>query len=39
LLADGSLIRLRKGRYVLGERYRRAPLTREYLTNIIYGTS
>lgn len=39
LMADGSLIRLRKGLYVLGERYRRAPLSREYLANLIYGPS
>jgi len=39
LLADGSLIRLRKGLYVFGERYRRAPLSREYLANMIYGPS
>ncbi|MDO8803709.1 MAG: hypothetical protein Q7R35_04710 [Elusimicrobiota bacterium] len=39
LLADGSLIRVRKGLYVLGERYRRAPLSRELLANLIYGPS
>lgn len=39
LLADGSLIRLRKGLYVFGERYRRAPLSREHLANLIYGPS
>ncbi len=39
LLADGSLIRLRKGLYVLGERYRRDPIRREYLANLIYGPS
>ncbi len=39
LLADGSLIRVRKGLYVLGERYRRAPVSREYLANLIYGPS
>jgi predicted transcriptional regulator of viral defense system len=39
LLADGSLIRLRKGLYVFGERYRRAPLNREHLANLIYGPS
>jgi hypothetical protein len=39
LLADGSLIRLRKGLYVFGERYRRAPLNRERLANLIYGPS
>lgn len=39
LLADGGLVRLRKGLYVLGERYRRAPLQREHLANLIYGPS
>jgi hypothetical protein len=39
LLADASLIRLRKGLYVFGERVRRAPIIREYLANLIYGPS
>lgn len=39
LLADGSLIRVRKGLYVFGERYRRAPISREHLANLIYGPS
>ncbi len=39
LLAVGSLIRLRKGLYVLDERYRRATVSREYLANLIYGLS
>jgi len=39
LLADGSLVRLRKGLYVFGEHYRRAPLSREHLANLIYGPS
>lgn len=39
LLADGSLIRVRKGLYVFGERYRRAPLSRETLANLISGPS
>lgn len=39
LLADGSLIHLRKGLYVFGERYRRTPLSREHLANVIYGPS
>ncbi|MBI5242688.1 MAG: hypothetical protein HY922_03260 [Elusimicrobia bacterium] len=39
LLAEGSLIRARKGLYVFGERYRRAPLSRELLANLIYGPS
>lgn len=39
LLAGGELVRLRKGLYVLGERYRRQPLLREHLANLIYGPS
>jgi hypothetical protein len=39
LLADGSLIRVRKGLYVFGDRYRRAPISRESLANLIYGPS
>ena len=39
LLADGSLIRVRKGLYVFGERYRRSPISREVLANLIYGPS
>ena len=39
LLAGGELVRLRKGLYVLGERYRRQPLVREQLANLIYGPS
>jgi len=39
LLADGSLIRIRKGLYVLGERYRRTLVSREILANLIYGPS
>ena len=39
LLTDGSLVRLRKGLYILGERYRRTPLNREHLANVIYGPS
>jgi hypothetical protein len=39
LMATGDLIRLRKGLYVFGERYRRAPISRELLANLIYGPS
>ncbi|MBT9587814.1 hypothetical protein IV102_31050 [bacterium] len=39
LLADGSLVRVRKGLYVFGERYRRAPISREVLANLVYGPS
>lgn len=39
LLADGSLVRIKKGLYVFGERYRREPISREVLANLIYGPS
>ena len=39
LLAAGSLVRVRKGLYVFGERYRRGLLSREVLANLIYGPS
>lgn len=39
LLSGGDLVRLRKGLYVFGERYRRAPVSRELLANLIYGPS
>lgn len=39
LLAEGSLIRVRKGLYVFGDRFRRAPIRREALANLIYGPS
>lgn len=39
LLAQGGLVRVRKGLYVLGERSRRGPLNRELLANLIYGPS
>ena len=39
LLADGDPIRVRKGLYVFSERYRRFPVSREHLANLIYGPS
>lgn len=39
LLEKGDLVRVRKGLYVLGERYRRGPVVREQLANLIYGPS
>lgn len=38
-LADGSLVRVRKGLYVFGERYRRTLVSREVLANLVYGPS
>lgn len=39
LMGKGDLVRVRKGLYVLGERYRRGPVVREQLANVIYGPS
>lgn len=39
LLRQGSIIRVKKGLYVFGDRYRRGPFSREILANLIYGPS
>lgn len=39
LLSRGELIRIKKGLYTFGEPYRRGPLCRELLANLIYGPS
>lgn len=39
LLEKGDLVRVRKGLYVLGERYRLSPVAREQVANMIYGPS
>jgi predicted transcriptional regulator of viral defense system len=39
LLAQGAVIRVKKGLYVLGESQRRRPYSREILANLIYGPS
>ncbi|MFH1975798.1 MAG: hypothetical protein ABIJ52_09585 [Pseudomonadota bacterium] len=39
LLRQGGIIRVKKGIYIFGERYRRRPFSRELLANIIYGPS
>lgn len=39
LLRKGDLIRVKKGLYLFGERYRRTPYCRELLGNLIYGPS
>lgn len=39
LIKKGELIRIKKGVYVLGERYRRNLYSREALANLIYGPS
>ena len=39
LLRSGVIIRIKKGLYVFGEHYRKAPYCRELLANLIYGPS
>ena len=37
LLRKGVIIRVKKGLYVFGELYRRRPVSREALANLMYG--
>ena len=39
LLEKGVIVRVKKGLYVFSEAYRRRPVTREILANLIYGPS
>jgi hypothetical protein len=39
LLRQGAIIRVKKGIYIFGERYRRRPFSREVLANMICGPS
>ena len=39
LLAGEVIVRVKKGLYCFGEPFRREPLSREYLANLIYGPS
>jgi len=39
LLAGGTIVRIKKGLYCFGEAFRKEPLSREYLANLIYGPS
>ena len=39
LLRSGDIIRVKKGLYIFGEKYRRRPYSREVLANLIYGPS
>ncbi len=39
LLHKGDLVRVKKGLYLFGERYRRTSFCRELLANLIYGPS
>jgi len=39
LLRQGVIIRVKKGLYVFGDKYRRHPYSKELLANLIYGPS
>jgi hypothetical protein len=39
LLRSGDIIRIKKGLYVFGQRFRRRPVSRELLSNLMYGPS
>ena len=39
LLASGVIVRIKKGLYCFGEVFRKEPLSREHMANLIYGPS
>jgi hypothetical protein len=39
LIREGVIIRVKKGLYVFGDKYRRYPYSKELLANLIYGPS
>jgi predicted transcriptional regulator of viral defense system len=39
LLESGVVIRIKKGLYAFGEDFRKEPISREYVANLIYGPS
>jgi len=39
LLASGMIVRIKKGLYCFGEVFRKEPLSREHMANLIYGPS
>jgi hypothetical protein len=39
MLARGDIIRVKKGLYIFGEKWRRRPYSREILANLLYGPS
>lgn len=39
LVAEGKIIRVKKGLYVFGENWRRSPLNLEVIANLLYGPS
>ncbi len=39
LLESGAIVRIKKGLYTFGRDFRKEPVSREYLANLIYGPS
>jgi predicted transcriptional regulator of viral defense system len=39
LIAEGKILRLKKGLYVFGENWRKTPLSLEMIANLLYGPS
>lgn len=39
LVAEGKIVRVKKGLYVFGENWRRSPLSLEVVANLLYGPS
>jgi predicted transcriptional regulator of viral defense system len=39
LLRQGVIVRVKKGLYIFGDRYRRQPYSKELLANLVYGPS
>jgi len=39
LVAEGKIVRLKKGLYVFGENWRRSPINLEVIANLLYGPS
>jgi hypothetical protein len=39
LLAAGAIVRIKKGLYCFGKLFHKAPISRQYLANLIYGPS
>jgi hypothetical protein len=39
LISEGVVIRVKKGLYVFGDKYRRYPYSKELLANLVYGPS
>ena len=39
LLESGAVVRIKKGLYCFGEAFRREPISREHIANLIYGPS